>query len=92
MSKYHIVTATGSTYDIDTEKRVWKKNSLSWEWLSHFAMGEWDGTRENIPDFYEWDESEFPVEGMNMYIQGRGMNNWFLTTELVSVEEVDEWE
>ena len=92
MSKYKAVTATGSVYEIDTEKGVWRKNQWSWEWLHHFAMGEWDGTHKNIPDFHTWEASEFPVEGKNMYIQGRGIRDWFLTTELMSVEEVDEWE
>ena len=92
MAKLRVETSTGSVYFIDTDNRRWAKNSYAFEHLESIAVGDWDGTRSNVPDFYEWPKVDRPEVGRNMYIQGRGMNNWNLSTPIVEVREVEEWE
>ena len=91
MGKYEVTTTTGSKYYIDHDTGWWTKNNGIWAPLTRLATGEWDGTRHNVPDITEWAEVEKPEPGKNMYIQGRGMHDWWLTTPVVSVEEVEEW-
>lgn len=93
MSKLEVTTTTGSVYFIDTEAEVWAKNDSFWNRLTRLSVGEWDGTRSNVPDTSEWPEVEIPQVGKNMYIQGKGLYDWWLTTPIVSVDEVegDEW-
>jgi hypothetical protein len=91
MAKYEVETSTGSVYFIDTDKKQWAKNSYFWEPLNDLAVGDWDGTRTNIPDFRSWPEVELPEVGRNMYIRGFGMNDWWLSTPIVEVREVEEW-
>ena len=92
MAKYKVETTTGSVYYIDTDKKQWAKNSYWFEHLESIASGDWSGRRDNIPDFYSWPTVDLPVVGKNMYIKGYGMNNWWLSTTVVSVTEVEEWE
>ena len=91
MAKYEVETTTGSVYYIDTDKKQWAKNSYHFEYLRIIAVGDWDGTRTNVPDFRSWPEAELPEVGRNMYIQGRGRHNWYLTTPIVETREVEEW-
>lgn len=91
--KLKVTTTTGSVYEIDTDTGWWLKNGeeLHSE-LSALRVGEWDGTRTNIPDYSSWPEVDKPEVGKNMYIRGRDQWDWWLTTPVVSVEEVDSWE
>lgn len=91
MAKYEVETSTGSVYYIDTDKRQWAKNSYWFEYLETIAVGDWDGTRSNVPDFYQWQPVDLPEVGRNMFIKGRGMNDWYLTTPIVEIREVEEW-
>ena len=90
---YEVVTSTGSVYYIDYCSNRWTKNIPAW-WsqIVTIAEGEWDGTRTNVPDFRRWPKVRLPSVGSNMYIQGRGMDDWYLTTPVVEVREVEGWE
>lgn len=92
MAKYEVETTTGSVYHIDTETNTWSKNGGPIDTIYWLADGEWDGTMENVPDFQEWSEVELPSVGKSMFIRGRGMHNWYLTTPVVEIREVEEWE
>lgn len=92
MAKYEVETSTGSVYFIDTDKKQWAKNSHRFEYLKSIAVGDWNGIRTNMPDFRSWPEVDLPEVGRNMYIQGRGLNDWYLTTPIVEIREVEEWE
>ena len=81
MAKLRVETSTGSVYFIDRDNRCWAKNSYHWEPLNDLAVGEWSGNRRDIPEV-----------GKNMYIRGFGMNDWWLSTPIVAVREVEEWE
>lgn len=92
MAKYVVTTSTGSVYFIDTDNRRWAKNSYYWEPLNDLAVGEWSGNRRDVPDFGSWERVDIPEVGNNMYIRGFGMNDWWLSTPIVAVREVEEWE
>lgn len=92
MAKYEVETSTGSVYFIDTDTGYWAKNSYYWEPLNDLAVGEWSGNHWDIPDFESWERVDIPEVGKNMYIRGFGMNDWWLTTPIVEVREVEEWE
>ena len=92
MAKLRVETSTGSVYFIDRDNRCWAKNSYHWEPLNDLAVGEWSGNRRDIPDFESWDRVDIPEVGKNMYIRGFGMNDWWLSTPIVAVREVEEWE
>ena len=92
MSKYIATTSSGSVYFIDTDNGSWTKNSHYWEPLNDLAVGEWSGNRRDIPDFESWERVDIPEVGKNMYIRGFGMNDWMLSTPVVEVREVEEWE
>lgn len=95
MAKYIVTTRTGSVYYIDRDRDYWAKNYGGWEPLTFLAEGEWDGDHTRIPDIDSWPEVEVPEVGKNMYISGRGMYDWWLSTPIVSVEvsdkEGDDW-
>lgn len=91
MPKYEVTTSTGSIYRIDTEEMKWAKNGYDFQALTTLAMGEWDGSRSNVPDFHSWEPSSKPIVGSNMYIQGRGMHDWCLTTPIERIEILEEW-
>lgn len=90
MAKIKVTTTTGSVYKIDTDTGVWIKNNYEvHSTLSALKSGVWDGDHSNIPDVWTWPEVEKPVVGESMYIHGRGMHDWWLSTPVVSVEEID---
>lgn len=87
--KLKVTTTTGSVYTIDTVTGEWDKNG----WDTHqkitaLKSGVWDGDHRNLPDFWDWPEVDKPIEGESMYIHGRGLHDWWLTTPVVSVEEI----
>lgn len=89
MAKYIVTTSTGSVYYIDRDAKRWAKNYSGWLPLTRMAEGEWDGNHTRIPDLDSWPDVEVPTEGKNLYISGRGMYDWWLSTPIVSVEESD---
>lgn len=89
MTVVKVTTETGSVYKIDLGNRIWSKNGMPAENLGRMAIGEWDGNARNVPDFNSWPDALTPEEGSNMYIRGKGLHDWYLTTKIVSVEEVD---
>ena len=92
MAKLRVETSTGSVYFIDTDNRRWAKNSYFWEPLNDLAVGEWSGNHQDIPDFENWERVDIPEVGKNMYIKGQGFYDWWLSTPIVEVREVEEWE
>lgn len=88
MPRYEVETTTGSIYDIDTDAGVWSKNGDYEDRIIQMSEGEWDGTFENIPAFQRWPDVDKPQVGKNLFIRGRGMHNWYLTTPVVRVTEV----
>lgn len=89
MSVIKVTTETGSVYKIDLGNRLWSKNGMPAENLRRMAIGEWDGNARNIPNFHEWAQVAMPEVGTNMYIEGNALHGWYLTTKIVSVEEID---
>lgn len=92
MPKLRVETSTGSVYFIDTDNRRWAKNNYYWEPLNDLAVGEWSGNHRDVPDFESWERVDIPKVDKNMYIRGFGMNDWWLSTPIVEVREVEEWE
>lgn len=91
MARYEVETSTGSIYYIDQGNKKWAKNSVSFQHLHFLGEGEWDGDHFNIPDVFSWPEVDAPAVGKNMYIHGRGMHDWWLSTPIVKVTEVEKW-
>lgn len=88
--KLKVTTTTGSVYTIDTDTGEWNKNG--WDYHSTLSMlrsGEWDGTYGGVKEVASWPDVEKPVVGESMYIHGRGFEDWWVTTPVVSVEEIE---
>lgn len=78
-----LTTRSGSVYFIDEESSFWRKNNDQWEriWQMHCIHPE---------DFMKWNNKEeyerLPLQvGKKLYIAGRDI--WWLSTEIVSIEE-----
>lgn len=91
--KMRVTTETGSYYDIDTESGHWVKNGYD----EHFTLSRlMSGPAMTMPtDRYGnqtpgWRDVLIPAVGESMYIHGRGMSDWWRTTAVVSVEEVQD--
>lgn len=91
--KVKVTTESGSVYEVDTTEGVWNKNREEhYTILTSLKSGEWDGTRGGATAVHAWPEVDAPVVGENMYIHGHGFYDWWLTTKVISVEKVEEWD
>ena len=82
-----VTTASGSVYQIDFDSGQWCKNS----WDRHDALREFKvGHRDRAP-VHDWSDADRPGIGKSMYIRGKGLHDWWITTPVVRVEMVD-WE
>lgn len=92
--KIKVTTETGSYYHIDTDRRVWSKNHYD----HHHMIGFWRaGSYEDrtlaLANKGTWHDIDFPEVGKCMYIHGRGINDWYISTEVVSIEEdPEDWD
>ena len=89
--KMRVTTETGSYYDIDTDSGHWVKNGIDEHYtLSQLKSGPvgtfpWDKDHNPTPG---WKDVLIPEVGKYMYIHGRGISDWWRSTEVVSVEEI----
>ncbi len=81
-----VTTETGSVYHICPETGYWDKNGRDFHrTLTFIKVGAWeDRLRVN-----DWPEVDIPEVGKSMFIQGRGMSEWYITTPVVSVERIN---
>lgn len=96
-SKFRATTRSGTVYVIDHEARRWKRIKGGFEenfYLNLLLVGEpdgslpmfgWGGDEDYGPN---WVKSDRPVEGLALYIHGRGLHEWWRSTEIVKVEEI----
>lgn len=80
-----VTTKSGSVYLIDQERHFWKKNDDPWERI-------WQMYCINPEDFLKWNNKEeyekLPLQtGKKLYITSRDI--WWLSTEIISIEEVE---
>lgn len=81
-----VSTASGSFYDIDLTRREFSRNGdTRWSQILDWRTS---GDNVRIP-FEDWKPIDWPVVGESMYIQGRGLSDWFLSTPVVSIQEHD---
>jgi len=80
--KLKVTTETGSYYEIDHENQFWSKNGGPKERLMNIRSGPWGEYVESDT----WKDVEVPEVGLSMYICS--WNVWYLTTHVVSVEEI----
>ncbi len=94
--KWLAVTEHGTEYRIDFDNDRWTrtKNGYTERFgRIHFLLLGVPGT---LPRFGEddlggnWISASKPEPGYAMYIQGRGMHDWYRSTEIVIVEEIDD--
>jgi hypothetical protein len=87
-----VVTNSGSVYLIDEEHRSWRKNNEPIEriwWCKAFVI-------DNAPNAKTWAdiseaaEDRFPEVGEHLYIGARDV--WYLSTPIISVEEIEDVE
>ena len=81
-----VVTETGSVYHIDFERDVWCKNGGDvHDAIMDFRVGD----REDGTDLSLWRETRQPEVGLSMFIHGKKLHDWWLTTTVISVEEIE---
>jgi hypothetical protein len=91
-------TATGSFYHINTETGRWQKNASYWmqyHMISKLRVGDFEDRRVGAfasGPLGTWDDAELPEVGKCLFIQGKGMSDWWASTPVVSIEEdPDDW-
>lgn len=86
-----VTTRSGAVYHIDFERGDWDRNG------SEYHQRLWDfrtGDRSVTPDLDDWDTERYPVVGQSIFIKGGGLHDWYLSTPVVSIEEIsreDSW-
>ena len=83
-----VTTATGSVYLVDYENRFWKKNNEPTERLWFLQQSAVPASEIEYPwvNRDKWEDVEVPEIGKHMYIASRDV--WYISTEVVSVEDV----
>lgn len=102
---YVAKTRTGAIYIIDKDKNEWSKYRPHGEFVykedgPHELTSLMVGTELSHPysdkAFYTdndtWWNAERPEVGKHMYIQGRGMHTWWISTEMVSVDVIESFD
>ena len=87
--KIRVTTASGIYYDIDLEHRLFERNGDG----NEVSIVEWrsgDSQDHRNSPVTEWDHVGWPILGESMYIQGEGLANWYLTTPVTQINEIDE--
>lgn len=94
MTEIKIVTARGTYYEIDTDRRIACRNdAYTFKYGNLLATPNWRTAWEAEDYFneHEWatenGEDRIPEVGEHMYISG--LHEWWLSTEVVSVEVVE---
>ena len=95
--KLKVTTETGSYYHINTETERWIKNSNPYDRhgaLMFLRVGDYE---DRVPHAFEgggsWEEADIPEVGKCMYIHGRGIHDWYVSTPVVSIEEnPEDWD
>lgn len=86
--KIRVTTISGSFYDIDLEHRLFERNGDG----NEVSIIEWRSGKfhdHNNTPVSDWDEVGWPILGENMYIQGEGLANRYLTTPVAQINEID---
>lgn len=92
MANYKVLTASGSVYYLFFTQGYWIKDGkfvYDENELVEFKVGEWDGNHTNIPDIEEWPKASKPEVGKNMYVRGVDVYDWWLSTKVVEIEELE---
>ena len=87
--KIRVTTASGSYYDIDLEHRLFERNGDG----NEVSIIEWrsgDSHDHRNSKVTEWDHVGWPILSESMYIRGEGLANWYLTTPVTQINEIDE--
>lgn len=84
--KIRVTTESGSYYDIDITRRLFERNGDGLE----VAIMEWRSGDIDESPIRDWPEVDWPVIGETMYIHGEGLANWYLTTKVTQINELDE--
>lgn len=85
-----VTTTTGRIYLVDTENQFWMRlnkdgSKNQWERIWSLQCGTYFSHPWTAPA-ETWEDGD-PVVGKYMHVASR--NNWWTTTKVVSIEEVD---
>lgn len=94
MTRYRAITESGADYVIDTDQRWWTKRGSSRSYLHSLRTP--DRNTEHGYGATGWQpafdapEADKPVVGRALYVSDGTVSNSWLSTDVVSVEEIND--
>lgn len=93
---YDVETESGAHYRIDTDKDMWFKYrpATESEDIYHYGLNRLVGMMLGSTLAFPSDDNDFieveaPEVGKHLFISGKGLHNWWVSTMIVNVEIVD---